>query len=90
MPVASYRSYFGVAKDAANTTLTAAVAAAAVTLPIAGTNVPALSTVTIIDGPLTESRAVTAGGGTNSLTVAALTSAHSAMSPGATVSATCG
>ena len=78
MPTPSYRAWLGFSKDTVNTTLSAAVAASAVTVPIVGTGVAANSTITIIDGPLTESRAVTAGGGTSSLTVAALTNAHSA------------
>lgn len=78
MPQASYKSYIGIAKDSINTTLSAAVAASATTVPVVGTSVPASSTITIVDGPLTEQRAVTAGGGTSSLTVSALTNAHSA------------
>lgn len=77
MPQASYRSQFGVARDAVNTTLSAAVLAGATSVPIVGTGVAASSTITIVDGPLTESRAVTAGGGTSTLTVTALTNAHS-------------
>ena len=78
MPTPTYRAAVGFAKDAANVTLTAAVNVGAVTLPVSGTGVVALSTVTIIDGPNSEQRAVTAGGGSTSLTVAALTNAHSA------------
>lgn len=78
MPFSAYKSTWGFAKDTANATLTAAVAAGATTIPVSNTNIPASSTITIIDGPLTEQRAVTAGGGTTSLTVAALTNAHSA------------
>jgi len=78
MPNPSFRSFVGVAKDTTNTTLSASVIATATTVPVVGTGIPASSTITIIDGPLTEQRAVTAGGGTSSLTVAALTNAHSA------------
>lgn len=77
MPAASYASLLGVAKET-STTLSAAVAAGATTVPIVGTGVPASSTIFIWDGPLSESRAVSAGGGTSSLTVAALTNAHPA------------
>jgi hypothetical protein len=78
MPLATYRSFLGLAKDASATTLAAAVAAGATTVTIVGTGVPASSTIFIWDGPLSESRAVTAGGGTSTLTVAALTNAHPA------------
>lgn len=78
MPLATYRSFLGVAKESSATTLAAAVAAGATTVTIVGTGVPASSTIFIWDGPLSESKAVSAGGGTSSLTVAALTSAHPA------------
>lgn len=78
MPVASYRSTFGVQKDGSSTYLTAAVAAGATTIPVNGTSVPASSTIYFVDGPNTEQRAVTGGGGSSSLTVAALTNAHPA------------
>jgi hypothetical protein len=78
MPLATYRSFLGIAKDASATTLAAAVAAGATTITIVGTGVPASSTVFIWDGPLSESKAVSAGGGTSTLTVAALTNAHPA------------
>lgn len=78
MPLATYRSFLGVAKDASATTLAAAVAASATTVTIVGTGVPASSTIFIWDGPLSESKAVSAGGGTSSLTVTALTYAHPA------------
>ena len=77
-PLATYRSFLGVAKDSSATTLAAAVAAGATTITIVGTGVPASSTVFIWDGPLSESKAVSAGGGTSTLTVAALTNAHPA------------
>jgi len=47
-------------------------------VPVVGTGIAASTTIFIVDGPLSESRAVTAGGGTSSLTVSALTSAHPA------------
>jgi hypothetical protein len=78
MPVASYRSTFGVNKDVTPVTLTSAITAGATSIPVSGTTVPANSTITFVDGPLTEVRAVSAGGGTNTLTVAATTNAHSA------------
>jgi hypothetical protein len=78
MPQPSFRSFIGIAKDSVNTTLSAAVAAGAVTLPVVGTGIAASTTVVIVDGPLSEVRAVSAGGGTSSLTVAALTNAHPA------------
>lgn len=78
MPLATYRSFLGLAKDAPATTLAAAVAVGATTVTIVGTGVPAASTIFIWDGALSESRAVTAGGGTSTLTVAALTYAHPA------------
>jgi hypothetical protein len=73
-----YRSFLGVAKDAVTTTLSAAVAAGATTVNVVGTGVAASTTIFIWDGPLSESRAVSAGGGTSALTVAALTNAHPA------------
>ena len=78
MPYPTFRSFLGVAKDAIATSLSASVAAAATTITVVGTSVPASSTVFIWDGPSSESRAVTAGGGTSTLTVAALTYAHPA------------
>jgi Phage tail tube protein len=79
MPLATYRSFLGVAKETAGvTSLTAAVAAGATTLTVSNTSVPASSTVFIWDGPLSESKNVSAGGGTTTLTVAALTNAHPA------------
>ena len=78
MPNPSFRSFVGIAKDSINTTLSAAVAVGATTLPVVGTGIAASSTVFIVDGPLSESRTVTAGGGTSSLTVSALTNAHAA------------
>jgi hypothetical protein len=77
MPNPSWRSWIGIAKDT-NTTLSAAVAAAATSIPVVGTSIPASSTITFVDGVNTESRVVTAGGGTSTLTVAALTNAHPA------------
>lgn len=78
MPQPSWRSWVGLSKDVTPTFLTAAVASGATSIPVSGTNVPASATITIVDGPLTESRAVSAGGGTSTLTVTALTNAHSA------------
>ena len=78
MPQPTFLAAIGFTKDNANSTLSAAVAAGATVIPITSTNIPASSTIIIIDGANTEVRAVTAGGGTNSLTVAALTNAHSA------------
>lgn len=78
MPLATFRSFLGIAKDSSATTLAAAVAASATTVTIVGTGVPASSTIFIWDGPLSESKAVSAGGGTSTLTVAALTNAHPA------------
>src|SRR5882724_12550778 len=77
MPAASYASLLGVARET-GTTLAAAVAAGATTVTIVGTGVPASSTIFIWDGPLSESKNVSAGGGTSTLTVAALTNAHPA------------
>jgi hypothetical protein len=78
MPLPTYRSFIGVAKDSVNTTLAASVAAGATTVTVVGTGVAASSTIFIWDGANSESRAVTAGGGTSTLTVAALTYAHPA------------
>jgi tail tube protein len=78
MPQPSFRSFIGIAKDSVNTTLSAAVAVGATTLPVVGTGIAASTTVVIVDGPLSEVRAVSGGGGTSSLTVAALTNAHPA------------
>src|SRR5215472_2990023 len=81
MPIASFRSWVGFAKAGAPTYLTASVAAAATSLPVSGTVVPASSTVYIIDGAKSETAAVSAGGGTSTLTVPALTNAHPANTP---------
>lgn len=78
MPLATFRSFLGIAKDASATTLAAAVAVGATTVTIVGTGVPASSTIFIWDGPNSEAKAVSAGGGTGTLTVAALTYAHPA------------
>jgi hypothetical protein len=78
MPLATFKSFLGIAKESSSTTLAAAVAAGATTVTIVGTTVPASSTIFIWDGPLSESRAISAGGGTSTLTVAALTNAHPA------------
>ena len=71
MPVATIKTALGVAKDTANTYLAAGAAAGATSLSLQAASVPASSTVTIVDGPLTEQRAVSAGGGSTTLTVAA-------------------
>src|SRR5438132_8048254 len=81
MPLASQRAFVGIAKDTIDTTLSAAVAAGATSIPVVGTVVPALSTIFFLDGPNSESRAVTAGGGTSTLTVAATTNAHGVNCP---------
>lgn len=78
MPIASYRSFAGVAKESANTTLAASTAVGATSVTIAAAAVPASYTIFIWDGVNSESRAVSAGGGTTTLTVSALTYAHSA------------
>lgn len=78
MPLPTYRSFIGLSKDSVSTTTSAAVAVGATSLPIVGTGVAAGSTVYIWDGGSSEVRAVTAGGGTSTLTVAALTYAHPA------------
>jgi hypothetical protein len=76
MPVASFKSFLGVAKQNPATYLTAATAVGATSIPVSGTGVPASSTIYFIDGVFSESRAVTAGGATSTLTVAATTYAH--------------
>lgn len=81
MPIAAFRGWVGFAKAGTPTYLTASVAAGATSLPVAGTSVPASSTVYIVDGANSEVKAVTAGGGTGTLTVAALTFAHAANTP---------
>lgn len=81
MPVAAFRSFAGFAKELATTYLTAAVAAGATSIPINGTSIPASSTIFFIDGTLSESKAVSAGGGTSTLTAAALTNAHNIGTP---------
>lgn len=78
MPIASFRGTVGVAKDTASAFLTAAVAAGATSIPVSNTSIAASSTIYFIDGTNSESRAVTAGGGTQTLTVAATTNAHAA------------
>lgn len=78
MPQPSFRSFIGIAKDSVNTTLSAAVAVGATSIPVVGTSIAASTTIFFVDGPSSESRAVTAGGGTSTLTVAATTFAHPA------------
>ena len=78
MPIADFRSFIGIAKDTIETYLTAAVTAGATSIPVAGTAVPASSTIFFVDGANSESRAVTAGGGSSTLTVTATTNAHAA------------
>ena len=81
MPISSNRAWAGFAKAGAPTFLTAAVAAAATSLPVNGTVVPASSTVYIVDGPNSEIATVSAGGGSSTLTVGALAKAHPANTP---------
>jgi hypothetical protein len=78
MPLPTYKSFIGIAKENATTNLAAAVAAGATSITVTNTNVVAASTVFLWDGPASESKAVSAGGGTTTLTVAALTNAHPA------------
>jgi hypothetical protein len=78
MPLPTYKSFIGIAKESATTNLAAAVAAGATSITVTNTNVVAGSTVFLWDGPASESKAVSAGGGTTTLTVAALTNAHPA------------
>jgi hypothetical protein len=81
VPIASFRAWVGFAKAGAPTYLTASVAAAATSLPVSGTVVPASSTVYIVDGTKSETATVTAGGGSSTLTVAAIANAHPANTP---------
>lgn len=80
-PFASFLTTVGFAKQNATTYLTAAVAAAATSIPVNGTVVPASSTIFFIDGVNSESKAVSAGGGSSTLTTAATTFAHPANTP---------
>ena len=79
MPVAAYRSTFGVAKDSVHTTLAAAAASGATSITLASAaGISATTwTVTIVDGPLTEQTVASNITGAV-LTVPALTNAHSA------------
>jgi hypothetical protein len=78
MPNATMRTFVGVAKDATNTTLAAAAVVGATAVTVASaTGITNASTIVIVDGPNSETRAVTAVAG-NVLTVAALTYAHPA------------
>lgn len=78
MPLPSYKSFIGVAKESVKTTLAASAAAGATTIVVAdATGITTSSTVLIWDGASSESRAVT-GVSTNTLTVAALTYSHPA------------
>jgi len=81
MPIAGFRGWVGFAKAGAPTFLTAATTVGATSIPVSGTVVPASSTIYFIDGVNSESRAVTAGGGSSTLTVAATTNAHAANTP---------
>ena len=81
MPIAGMRGWVGFAKAGAPTYLTAATAVGATSIPVNGTSVPASSTIFFIDGVNSESRAVTAGGASSTLTVAATTNAHPANTP---------
>ena len=57
MPVATIKTAIGVAKDTANTKLAANAAASATSLSLLAASVPALSTLTIVDGQLSPSSA---------------------------------
>jgi hypothetical protein len=81
LPISGNRSWVGFAKAGTPTYLTAAVIATATSIPVNGIVVPASSTIYFIDGANSESRAVTAGGGSSTLTVAATTFAHAANTP---------
>ena len=81
MPKAGFTGWVGFAKAGVPTYLTAATTVGATSIPVSGTSVPASSTIYIIDGVNSESRAVTAGGGSGTLTVAATTNAHPANTP---------
>ena len=81
MPIAGMRGWVGFAKAGAPTYLTAPVAVGATSIGVNGTSVPASSTIFFIDGVNSESRAVTAGGASSTLTVAATTNAHPANTP---------
>lgn len=81
MPISSFRSWVGFAKANASSYLTSAVTLGATSIPVNGTVVPASSTIYFIDGVNSETRAVTGGGGSSTLTVAATTFAHGANCP---------
>lgn len=81
MPIAAFRGWVGFAKAGTPTYLTSSVNAGATSLPVNGTSVPASSTVYIVDGTLSETATVSAGGGSSTLTVGALTNAHAANTP---------
>jgi hypothetical protein len=81
MPISSNRAWVGFAKAGTPTYLTAPVAAAATSIPVSGTVVPASSTIYFVDGPNSETATVTAGGGSSTLTVAAIAHAHAANTP---------
>jgi hypothetical protein len=86
MPIAGYRGWVGFAKPNGVSYLTAAVTAAGTSLPVATTGnqvtaIPASTTVYIVDGVNSEAVAVSAGGGTATLTVGALAHNHPANTP---------
>lgn len=86
MPIAGYRGWAGFAKPNGISYLTASVSAAGTSLPVAITGngvvaIPASSTVYIIDGVNSEAVAVSAGGGSATLTVGALAHNHPANTP---------
>lgn len=77
MPNPSFKSFLGVAKDTQDVYLVTAIAASATAITVSA-SVAASTTVFFIDGASSESKNVTAGGGTTSLTIGATTFAHSA------------
>src|ERR1700749_1549252 len=81
MPRSSNNAWAGFAKAGTPTYLTAGTAVGATSIPVNGTVVPASSTIYFIDGANSESRAVTAGGATPTVPVAATPFAHNANTP---------
>jgi hypothetical protein len=80
MPVAAERKVLGIAKDVAKGQLSTAVIATGTSLVLTGIvgTFTASGFVTVYDGSLTETKAVSAFTGGNTLTVAALTNPHPA------------
>lgn len=69
MPQSAYRTQVGIAKDAANATLTQSAASGQAVIHVSNSNILASSTVFIIDGQNSEQFTVSSGGGSTTVTL---------------------